>query len=259
MARFLPIWLVLAVLSAARAEDRPARAEPAAVEFFEKEVRPVLVARCLGCHGAEKQKGGLRLDSKAGALAGGDSGPAVVPGKPGESPLVEAINYGEIAKMPPKSKLPAAEIATLTKWVAIGAPWPEATATKVGAKEGGSVVWGVRSKHWSFQPVRKVEPPAVKDGGWPLGPIDRFLLAGLESKGLGPAPDADRRTWIRRVTFDLIGLPPRPGDVEAFVKDGDIKAPGEVVDRQAARLAAIRRALGTALARPDALRRDGRS
>ncbi len=229
MARLREIWpaLLFAFVcpGVARADDAPA------IEFFEREVRPILIARCQACHGSEKQKGGLRLDSKAGALTGGDSGPAVVPGKPGESPLVEAINYGEDVKMPPKSKLPPTEIATLTKWVAMGAPWPESSAAKAAGSAAGSVVWGERSKHWSFQPVRHVPPPAVKDESWPAGPIDRFLLNGLEAKGLKPAHDTGRRTWIRRVTFDLIGLPPRPAEVETFVSDADVNAFGKVVDR----------------------------
>jgi mono/diheme cytochrome c family protein len=228
-------WMAvgLAAVVARAGDDDPAsaKADPAAVEFFEKAVRPVLVARCQGCHGAEKQKGGLRLDSRKAALKGGDTGPAVVPSKPAESPLVDAVNYGELLKMPPKSRLPEAEVATLTRWVEMGAPWPEADrAGSAGAKAGGTP-WAERTRHWSLLPVRRVEPPAVADLAWPSGPIDRFLLARLESSGLKPAADADRRTWIRRVTFDLTGLPPKPEEVEAFVADGAADADAKVVDR----------------------------
>ena len=206
--------------------------DPAGAEFFEKEVRPLLVSRCQSCHGSEKQKGELRLDSRAAALLGGGNGPAVVPGKAGESPLVEAINYGDLAQMPPKSKLSAEEIATLTKWVEIGAPWPDsAPSSEAATKAGGAFDLAARSKFWSFQPVRRVEAPAVTQADWPRTDVDRFLLAALEAKGLAPAPDADRRTLIRRATFDLTGLPPSPEDVEAFVKDSSPEAFAGVVER----------------------------
>jgi hypothetical protein len=224
----LPIILTLTKI---RAEDSPPKPDGAALEFFEKEVRPVLLTRCQGCHGQEKQKGGLRLDSRTSVLAGGDSGPAVVPGKPGESLLVEAINYGDQVQMPPKSKLPAAEVAMLTRWVASGAPWPiEERKTSSGSAAPGRP-WKERENHWSFRPVQRREPPEVKDKDWARSPIDRFLLGALEAKGLKPAPDADRRAWIRRVTFDLIGLPPRPDEVVAFVADGSNDAFEKVVDR----------------------------
>ncbi|HEY2154173.1 MAG TPA: PSD1 and planctomycete cytochrome C domain-containing protein [Isosphaeraceae bacterium] len=224
----LPIVLASAPAAAA---DPPPKADGAAVEFFEKEVRPLLATRCQGCHGPEKQKGGLRLDSRTSVLSGGDSGPAVVPGRPADSLLVEAINYGDQVQMPPKSKLPPAEVATLTRWVATGAPWPiEERKSSTGSAAPGRP-WKERESHWSFRPVHRFDPPDVKDTTWAHAPIDRFLLAGLEAKGLKPAPDADRRTWIRRVTFDLIGLPPRPEEVEAFVADGSKDAFEKVVDR----------------------------
>ncbi len=208
--------------------------DPADLEFFEKNVRPILVERCQKCHGPEKQKGDLRLDSRAGALAGGKGGPAVVPGKIDESPLVDAINYGDLLQMPPKSKLPEAEIAVLTDWVKRGAPWPE-EAAKPPAEASGPKVKPFnleeRAKHWSFQPIRRVDPPTVKDGAWPLGPIDRFLLADLEAKGLKPAPPADKATLIRRATFDLIGLPPSPEEVRQFLADDSPDAFATVVDR----------------------------
>jgi mono/diheme cytochrome c family protein len=222
-------WLILA-LSTSRAiagdEPRPT-SDPAAAEFFEKEVRPILAERCQGCHGASKHKNGLRLDSRAAALAGGITGPAVVPGKPEESLLIDAINYGDL-QMPPKAKLTAPEIAALTKWVALGAPWP-GDASKPAARPAFDLK--ERAKHWSFQPLRDPAPPAVKAADWPITPVDRFLLAALEAKGLQPAGEADRRALIRRVTFDLIGLPPTPAEVEAFVADPAPDAYEKVVDR----------------------------
>ncbi len=208
-----------------------APADDAALEQFEKEVRPLLATRCQGCHGPTKQKGGLRLDSRPAMLAGGDTGPAVVPGKPGESLLVDAINYGEQVRMPPKSKLPPAEIAVLTKWVASGAAWPEESSGRPPGTAVAGTSWKDRANHWSFRPIRRAEPPAVRDASWAWGEIDRFLLAGLEAKGLKPAADADRRAWIRRVTFDLICLPPRPDEVEAFVADRSPGAFENVADR----------------------------
>jgi hypothetical protein len=211
---------------AARAQDASAH------EFFEKEVRPLLVARCQSCHGSEKQKGGLRLDSRATALKGGENGPAVVPGKPGESLLVDAINYGELVQMPPKSKLPAAEVATLTKWVAIGAPWTsDAAVAKGAASTSKTFSIKERAGHWSLQPLRAIVPPAVKNDRWPRTGVDCFLLKALETRGIDPAPDADRRTLVRRVTFDLVGLPPTPEDVEAFVHDESPRAYANLVER----------------------------
>jgi hypothetical protein len=220
------VGIALTGLRATGADDSP----PEATEFFEKEVRPLLVSRCHSCHGAEKQKGGLRLDSREAALRGGDTGPAVVPGNSAESPLVEAINYGELVQMPPKSKLPPAEIAALTKWVEMGAPWPSAS---VAARSTPADVLDLRGRasHWSFQPVGAGTPPHVRDTSWPLTPIDAFLRAELEAKALEPAPDADRRTWLRRVTFDLIGLPPTPEEVDSFIHDASPIAHERQVDR----------------------------
>jgi cytochrome c553 len=217
------VSLILALSAPAMAGDGSGE------EFFEKEVRPLLVARCQGCHGEVKQKGGLRLDSLPSALTGGGTGPAVVPGKPAESLLVDAIRYGELYQMPPKSRLPEAEVATLTRWVEMGAPWP--ASAPVAAKPSSHFDLTERSRHWSFQPAVRAEPPEVVDEAWTAGPIDRFLLAKLEQKALKPAPDADRRTLIRRTTFDLTGLPPTPAEVAAFLADPAPDAFEKVVDR----------------------------
>ncbi len=240
--------VVLAVLtgglgvSAATLDDAPGAAanDPAAVEFFEKRVRPILIERCVGCHGPTKQKGELRLDSRARVLAGGSSGPAVEPGKIETSLLVSAINYGELYQMPPKSKLPAEEIEALTEWVARGAPWGVESPRSDGPAENdsgagfeASAEYARRAKFWSFQPIQKPTPPPVSAdrAHWPRNPIDRFVLAGLEERGLGPAEEADRRTLIRRLTYDLIGLPPTVDEVAAFVADDAPDAYEKLVDR----------------------------
>ena len=223
---FMAFGLVL-IAQNGQAEPPP---DLSALEFFEREVRPLLVGRCQECHGEKKQKGDLRLDSRAATLAGGSTGPAVVPGKAGESLLVDAINYGDLYQMPPKSKLPPSEIAVLTRWIEMGAPWPGDDRPKAAAKEGGFDL-EARAKHWSFRPIRAPEPPEVLDDAWPKDAIDRFVLAALEARGLAPASEADRRTLIRRATFDLIGLPPDPAEIDAFLGDESPDAFEKVVER----------------------------
>jgi hypothetical protein len=201
------------------------------IEFFEKEIRPVLVKRCYECHGEESEElaGGLRVDSRAALVSGGESGPAVVPGNPTESLLIDAINYGEYFEMPPKSKLPAAEVALLTDWVKRGAPWP-VEQTKSSSYEKKFDLAARKESHWAWHPVVRHDPPTVKQTTWPSSPIDQFLLAKVEEAGLTPADPADRRTLIRRVYFDLIGLPPTPEEVATFVSDASPQAFGKVVD-----------------------------
>jgi hypothetical protein len=194
-------------------------------QFFESKVRPILVNRCGQCHGEKKQRAGLQLTTRASALKGGDGGPILVPGDAARSRLIQAVRRNGDLKMPPddKDKLSSAEIDVLVRWVAQGAPWPE---------DGQSVIDAANpTTHWAFQPVRKVEPPWVKAASWPRGPIDRFILAKLEEKRLAPARDADKRVLLRRLTFDLTGLPPSPEDVEAFQRDGSPAALEHVVDR----------------------------
>ncbi len=191
--------------------------------FFESKVRPVLVEHCISCHGEKKQQGGLRLDTRAGVRAGGDSGPALVPGKPGESRLVKAVRYGDAdLKMPPKAKLTAEQVAALEEWVRLGAPDPR-DGTQVASI-------GPTSKHWAFQPVVAQAIPKVKSSEWVRTPVDAFLLAKLEAAGLTPSPPADKRTLLRRVYFDLHGLPPSAEQVAAFEKDASPKAFEKVVD-----------------------------
>jgi uncharacterized protein DUF1549/uncharacterized protein DUF1553/cytochrome c/concanavalin A-like lectin/glucanase superfamily protein len=193
-----------------------------ALEFFEQRIRPVLVAECYECHGAEKQKGGLRVDFRDGLLKGGDTGAAVVPGNPAKSLLLTAIKHLDPdMKMPDKApKLEDAMIADFEKWIAMGAPDPrDEPPQKTAGKPTWEQTLAVRKLWWSLRPVTKPEPPAVKGTAWSQHPVDRFLLAKMEEHGLAPAPDADPRTFIRRLTFALTGLPPTPEEVEAFVAE----------------------------------------
>jgi cytochrome c553 len=206
-------------------------AEPtkAQIDFFESKVRPVLANNCYKCHSAkaEKVKGGLLLDSRDGVLKGGENGAAVVPGEPEKSLLVKAIRYTDPdLQMPPKGdKLSEQQIADLTAWVKMGAPDPR-TATM--AQKGWT---DPNAKHWAWQPVKKTVPPAPADSSWCRTPLDNFIVAKLEEKGMKPNPPADKRTLMRRASFDLIGLPPTPDEVEAFVNDDSPGAFEKVIDR----------------------------
>jgi cytochrome c553 len=226
-------WLF--VVGAAAFPGSQAMAEPptaAAAEFFEKRVRPLLTEHCFPCHGEAKTKGHLRLDSRNGILKGGDSGPAAVIGSPQASLLMHVIRYQDEPKMPPKGKLRDADIATLTAWVEKGLPWPEAKPTNVTSHPGREFqITEEQRRFWSFQPVANPIPPAVKNRSWPHSPIDRFVLARLETNALHPASAAGRPALIRRATFDLTGLPPTPEEVESFLTDQAPGAFGRVVDR----------------------------
>jgi hypothetical protein len=212
--------------------DKPATADQ--IAFFEKNIRPVLVKECYSCHAttAEKVKGGLLLDTRDGLLKGGDTGPALVAGDPKKSLLIKALKHtsDELA-MPPKKKLGDEVIVAFEKWIAMGAADPREGSAKV-VKNEIDIEKG--RKFWAFQPVKAQPAPTVKDAAWPKTTIDRFVLAGLEARGLKPAPDADAATLARRLYFDLIGLPPLPDEVDAFV--ADFKSTGQaavakVVDR----------------------------
>ena len=201
----------------------------AQTEFFENKIRPVLATSCLKCHNAAegKTKGGLALDTREGLLKGGDSGPAVVPGNPEKSVLIKAIRYTDAdLQMPPKGeKLSDLQIADFVNWVKMGAPLPPAGKTKYAGTATA------KSQHWAFQAVRKITPPTVTQSAWVANPLDAFILAKLEEKGMKPNVPADKRTLIRRVTFDLIGLPPTPAEVKAFVEDTAQDAYAKLIDR----------------------------
>ncbi|HXX94275.1 MAG TPA: PSD1 and planctomycete cytochrome C domain-containing protein, partial [Planctomycetota bacterium] len=225
--RIGPLILSAVVLGSLslQAQDAPE------AERFEKKIRPLLVERCLKCHSAQapKLKGGLRLDTRDSALKGGDTGPAIVPGSPEKSLLIQAVGYQNVdLQMPPKGKLTDAEIADLTDWIRRGAVWPRGEAAVEAPKRPLFNLTERKSSHWAWQPLSAPRAPAVWDRGWVKDPIDGFILSKLEARGLTPAPAADPRTLLRRVTFDLTGLPPTPAEVEAFVADPSLE---KVVDR----------------------------
>jgi mono/diheme cytochrome c family protein/cytochrome c553 len=206
--------LSLAILRADVEAAELAPPSPQALEQFEREVRPVLVKNCYECHGPKKEHNGLRLDSRAAVLKGGDSGPAVAPGKPDESLLIGAVKH-ESFEMPPEPSPPlsAQEISALETWVRNGAPWP-AEQNAAGAPQ----TIAERAKNfWGFKPVRRTEPPAIANSAWSQDPVDRFLAARWEGAKLPPAADADPQALIRRATFVLTGLPPTAEEVNAFV------------------------------------------
>ncbi|MBC7856548.1 MAG: PSD1 domain-containing protein [Pirellulaceae bacterium] len=208
-----------------------AKPTPEQLQFFETKVRPILVANCHKCHSGKEPKGDLGLDSRGGLLAGGESGEVVVPGQPEKSLLVEAINRTSI-EMPPDKKLADADIATLTEWVKLGAPWPEEPGGNGPTlrKSRGKITDEDRS-YWAFQPVRKTVAPEIEKDVWSRGSIDRFLLAKMIPEGLRPAAEADKATLIRRSSFDLLGLPPSPEEVAAFVNDQGSDAYERLIDR----------------------------
>ncbi len=216
--------IVVATLLAASAT---ADAQASDVDFFETKIRPVLVEHCFSCHSAaaDPLKGKLLLDSAAGLTTGGASGrAAVTPGNPNASPLLEAIRYtNPDLEMPPKEQLPASVVADFARWIAAGAVFPDGGAT---------VDLMAKAKaHWAFHPPQPQALPAVHDGAWPRTEMDAFILAKLEAQALSPAPQAERRTLIRRLSFDLLGLPPAPDEVTAFVNDPDPLAYEKLVER----------------------------
>ena len=201
------------------------------IEYFETSVRPLLVKHCYECHGPESKdlQGGLSLGSRKDIIKGGDSGPAIVPGKPEESLLIDSITYEDIYEMPPSGKMPDKDIETLKKWVKMGAPWPKGSDVAV-QREGELNIDQRLKEHWCWQPIAAQQLPGVNRKDWPLQPLDYFVLKSLEDKGLVPTEPADRRTLIRRAYFDLIGLPPSPEQIEAFVHDKSPNAFEKVVD-----------------------------
>lgn len=212
------------------AADAPKLPTPQEIEFFETKVRPLLAEHCYSCHGPKKQMGGgLRLDSRSGMLKGGDGGSALSPGKPDQSPMIRAILYTGDVKMPPKTRLPADAVETLKTWVSMGAPWPaDAGATLPGPN--AEAILAAAKKHWAFQPVKPQAVPAA-GAGWGQNPVDAFVAAKLQAAGLTPAPQADRRTLLRRATYDLIGLPPTAAEIEAALADPSPDWFTRVVDR----------------------------
>jgi hypothetical protein len=229
MKRTGMLMLALACLISRAEADESRDFTEQQLTFFETKIRPVLVEHCYECHaaGAKIVQGGLRVDHHAGLLRGGDSGPAIVPKQAEQSLLLKALRYDEF-EMPPKGKLTDSVIKDFEAWIAMGAPDPrEAIADppirSTDLEEG--------RKHWSFQPVADPPAPTVMDVSWPIDPLDRFVLAGLGQAGLRPVDDADRYTWLRRVSLDLTGLPPTPAEIDAFINDKSPQAFEAVVDR----------------------------
>ena len=192
--------------------------------FFESKVRPVLVERCHSCHSEQASTvfANLKLDSRAGVERGGHSGLVVNPGDPDSSRLIKALRYDPgLVGMPPTGKLPDRQIEALTEWVRIGAPWPEQEAAAVTSEVLSE---DRRKDHWAWQPVKKPDLPEIVNTDWPRGAIDRFILAKLEEKGITSGKDAGRYATLRRLTFDLTGLPPTPESIEAFANDSSATA-----------------------------------
>jgi len=228
----LVMTTILLPYSAAAADSAPSF--PAAkVEFFEKKVRPVFASHCYTCHSADTQPHGeLRVDDRNGLISGGNSGPAIVPGHPEQSLLLQRVLSQDPKHHMPKEGTPltAEEIADLTAWIKDGAAWP---SEQVPARYGQPAPFydRLRAKHWAWQPLSDPQVPVVSNRAWPAGDIDRFILAKLEEKKLFPVAGADRTTLIRRVTFDLTGLPPTPAEIDAFLKDKSKLAYARLVDR----------------------------
>jgi hypothetical protein len=203
------------------------------VEFFEKRIRPILADRCYSCHAADtKAAGGLRVDDLNGLLLGGDEGPAVKRGDAENSLLIQRINHVDAKRRMPRDSDPltAEEVADLTKWIQDGVAWPEEKIPAYLGKDRGKYE-NLRKNHWAWQRLTNPATPLVKDGSWPKNAVDRFILAKLEAKDLSPVADASPGTWLRRVTFDLSGLPPSPGELDAFAADPSEEARMTVVDR----------------------------
>jgi hypothetical protein len=214
----------------------PAASTPEQIEFFEQNVRPVLANRCWKCHGAEKQESGLRLDAAEAVLKGGESGPVIVAGEPDKSPLIAAVRYQGDTQMPPSAKLPENELAALVAWVQMGAPWPknanpDGSESRPSSFKNPPAPQEAQATHWAFQPIVRPPLPAVARAEWCATPIDNFVLKEQESNGLSPSAPADRRTLLRRASFDLLGLPPAAEEVEAFERDASPDAWRKVVDR----------------------------
>lgn len=232
--------LVLALWRTGSAADSPPVKKPVEspkftseqVAFFEKQVLPILKENCLKCHGGgEKIRGGLKLTSREQVLAGGDTGSAVSLTKPDDSLLLKAIHYkDEVLRMPPTGKLPQDRIDILTKWVKDGLPWNATGAVAVKPEHSGGKVTPESKNYWAYKPVKRLDPPKVKNSAWVRNPIDAFILEKLEAKGLAPNAPADKIALIRRVTYDLTGLPPTPEQVDAFVTDPSPEAYEKLID-----------------------------
>lgn len=207
---------------------------PEQVDFFENNIRPIFAETCYECHGPDKQKAELRLDNRLSFEKGGESGPIFNADNPLESMIIEVVEYEGKIKMPEDMKLADADIEAIRQWVQMGAPWPEDDTPVVPNEPEFSFdqfIQETKASHWSFQPVRMPETPQPTNADWAEAPVDNFILAKLEEAGLEPSPAASRRTLIRRLSYDLIGLPPTPEEVDAFVNDESPDAYANLVER----------------------------
>lgn len=225
---FAFVAIVIAMSFTVAAGEKPSAYQ---LKFFEAKVRPVLAANCVRCHGSTKQRGDLRLDTLAAMMKGGESGPALSPGNPKDSLIIEAINH-ESLEMPPDGKLKDDEIAAITEWVRIGAPWPEnAPRIAASAEKREKPITDADRAYWAFQPVKLPNVTEIKNPDWSRNEIDRFIGERHAKEGLESSPTADRRTLIRRVYFDLLGVPPLPEEVQTFLADDAVDAYDRLVDR----------------------------
>ena len=218
MKRFISGFAILVCAWPARAQS-PGEA----ARFFEMRVRPLFQEKCAGCHSDEKRTSGLSLENKQGFASGGNRGPVAIAGKPEESRIIQAVEQSGALKMPPGGKLRAEQIEDLRSWVRAGMPWPEAALPAAGAAP--------KSDHWAFKAPARPPLPAIRNVAWPRNPIDRFVLARLEKEGLAPSPEADRTALLRRLSLDLIGLPPTPAEIDVFLADRRPDAYDRLVDR----------------------------
>lgn len=242
-AAWMSAGLLLATVGTAAAEDAPAAAGHSAeqIEFFEAKIRPLLVQHCHECHGQHEPEAGLNLTSRERIMAGSAGGVIVAAGDPDNSRLVEVLRYQGDVQMPPDKKLADTEIAAITEWVKLGLPWParepdsplphpdhDSTAPPSLSDDPYALL---RAGHWAFRPIASPPLPAVEVEAWCTSDVDRFILSALESRGLKPSPPADRRTLLRRASFDLTGLPPSPDEIDDFLNDSSPEAWSRVVDR----------------------------
>lgn len=227
------VSLALASVGRAAEADAPAPPSPEQLQFFEQQVRPLLLERCGDCHGADLQEAGLRFDDGSAVRKGGDSGPVVVPGEPGQSRLIEVVSYDRDVQMPPDEKLTAEHIDALKAWIQFGAPWPNTDSLSEATESQPQIsrFERARAEHWAYQPISSPPIPAVKDESWPQNDVDRFVLARLEQESLTPSPAASRAALIRRATFDLTGLPPTREQIADFEHDPAPDAFAKVIDR----------------------------
>ncbi|MEY2724456.1 MAG: hypothetical protein RLZZ458_323, partial [Planctomycetota bacterium] len=223
--RFPAILLLILLTSTSSPADEPASTD---VRFFETQIRPLLIQHCVECHGPDQQKGGLRLDQPAFIISGGDSGLAVIPKNVSDSPLIQAIRY-EGLEMPPSGKLPATDIQVLVEWVQRGAPMPAQTAATQRPKS--AEFSNDDRSWWAIQPLTERPVPAPANDSWSRNDIDRFILDAMLRQKLRPAPEADRLTLLRRLTFEVTGLPPNNKQIEDFLNDNRPDAWEQLVDQ----------------------------